>query len=98
MRGRHTPPAPLWDGEFWNADFLFGNERFECDASPLERGLRGVLWRGARQGLMCCEIQFRGAWRCDERGVICQASGGYFGFRKLCAGVTHPPPLSRGEL
>ena len=41
-----------------------------------------------------CEIQFRGACCSEERGVICQASGGCFGFRRQCAGVTHPPPLS----
>ena len=33
---RHTPP-PLSRGEIWML-FLFVNERFECDVSPLERG------------------------------------------------------------
>ena len=28
------------------------------------------------------------------RGVIRQASGDHFDFRRLCAGVTHPQPLS----
>ena len=32
------------------------------------------------------------------RGVIRQILGDCFGFRKLCADVTHPPPLSRGEI
>ena len=31
-------------------------------------------------------------------GVIRQILGDCFGFRKLCADVTHPPPLSRGEI
>ena len=32
------------------------------------------------------------------RGVIRQASGDRFDFRKLCTDVTHPRPLSRGEV
>ena len=32
-----THPQPLSRGEIWML-FLFVNERFECDVSPLERG------------------------------------------------------------
>ena len=42
MLGRDTPPAPLKRGG-WDVVFLFGNEWVECEDSPLERGLRGVL-------------------------------------------------------
>ena len=42
MLGRHTPPAPLKRGAL-DAVFLFGNGWVVWVASPLERGLRGVL-------------------------------------------------------
>ena len=97
MLGRHTPPAPLERGVLDAAFYLVMGD-LSGDISPLERGLRGVLRRGARQGLMCCEIQFREACCSEERGVICQASGGCYDFRKLCAGVTHPRPSREGRL
>ena len=42
MRGRNTPPAPLQRGEL-RCYFLLGNERFEWDVSPLERGFEGCV-------------------------------------------------------
>ena len=38
----HTPD-PSREGRFENC-VLFGNEWVDGDVSPLERGLRGVLW------------------------------------------------------
>ena len=32
------------------------------------------------------------------RGEVGRALDGCFWFRRLCAGVTHPRPLSRGEV
>ena len=43
MHMRHTPPAPLERGD-WGGAFFVGNEWVECKVSPLERGLKGVLW------------------------------------------------------
>ena len=91
----HTP-APLERGVL-RCCFLVVNKWFVRDASPLERGLSGVLRRGARQGMKYCEIQFRETCCSEERGVICQASGGCFGFRRQCLGVTHPRPSREGS-
>ena len=70
---------------------FLGNEWFVvwC-VSPLERGSRGVLRWGARHGVrwFCC---------CLVRWYFL-ALGDCFDFRRLCAGVTHPRPLSRGEI
>ena len=69
------------------------------------------LWRGcfpSREGSKGCVTVRVAAWveglrdtvsrRLVLQGVIRQASGDRFDFRKLCADVTHPRPLSRGEV
>ena len=69
------------------------------------------LWRGcfpSREGIKGCVTVRVAAWveglrdtvsrRLVLQGVIRQASGDRFDFRKLCADVTHPRPLSRGEV
>ena len=69
------------------------------------------LWRGcfpSREGIEGCVTVRVAAWveglrdtvsrRLVLQGVIRQASGDRFDFRKLCADVTHPRPLSRGEV
>ena len=38
MHGRHTPPAPLWDGEILGAAFLLVMSGLSVFISPLERG------------------------------------------------------------
>ena len=43
MLGRYTPPAPLERGG-WDAVFLLVMSGLSGDVSPLDRGLRGVLW------------------------------------------------------
>ena len=43
MLGRHTPPAPLDRGGS-GAAFLLVMSDLSGYVSPLERGLRGVLW------------------------------------------------------
>ena len=48
MLGRHTPPAPLWDGEIWMRLFYLEKRGLSVFVSPLERGLKGcVMERGA---------------------------------------------------
>ena len=86
VHGRHTHPAPLERGDL-KYSFLVGNERFVvlC-VSPLERGLRGVLRREARAGKKYCNV------------VFLELRVDVFDFRRLCSGVTHPRPLSRGEI
>ena len=55
--------------------------------SPLERGLKGgVTLRGA----VWVEVFFLGG--------VCLLWVVAFDLRRLCAGVTHPRPLSRGEV
>ena len=39
-----THPRPLSRGEVWNAVFLLLMSGLSGGVSPLERGLRGVLW------------------------------------------------------
>ena len=41
--GRHTPPPPSREGRF-GCCFLPESVGIEWRVSPLERGLRGVLW------------------------------------------------------
>ena len=43
VHGRHTPPAPLDRGGS-GAAFLLVMSDLSGYVSPLERGLRGVLW------------------------------------------------------
>ena len=50
MLGYHTPPGPSQEGRFGYC-FLFDNEEFSVYVSPLERGLRGVLWWDVRVGM-----------------------------------------------
>ena len=64
--------------------------------SPLERGFKGcVMVRGAVWAEELRDTVSRGL---VLRGVIRQASGDCFWSRRLCLGVTHPLPLSRGEV
>ncbi|WP_270569505.1 hypothetical protein [Coprobacter secundus] len=69
------------------------------------------LWRGcfpSREGIKGCVTVRVAAWveglrdtvsrRLVLQGVIRQASGGCYDFRKLCAGVTHPRPSREGRL
>ena len=88
-RASHTP-APLQKGAL-NTAFLFENKRFGYDVFPLEWGLRGVLRRGGGGGV---EIIFAAVWW----GGIYWFWEVAFDFRWLYADVTHPRPLSRGEL
>ena len=89
MRGRDTPPAPLKRGGL-ECCFLVVNEWFEWGCFPSGEGIEGcVMVRGAGwlKCFCCCLVR-----RCFL------ASGGFFDFRRLCLGVTHPQPLSRGEI
>ena len=66
-----------------------------------------MVYFPSREGIEGC-VTVRGAVR-DEvlwesvsgslvlRGSICRLRVDVFDFRQLCADVTHPPPLSRGE-
>ena len=49
VRERHTLPALLERGD--GMLFLFDNGEFSVYVSPLERGLRGVLWWDVRVGM-----------------------------------------------
>ena len=71
VRGRDTPPAPLKRGDLDTA-FCLEMSDLCVLVSPLERGSRGVLWRGARDGWRCfCH--------CLEMWCFL-ASGGCLGF------------------
>ena len=64
-----THPLPLSRGEVWNADFLFGNEMFECICFPSREWIKGcVMVRGAAgvevlrdtvSGSLACELSAR---------------------------------------
>ena len=69
--------------------------------SPLERGFKGcVTVRGAAWG----EMFLPSCWDMlhllllVELWSICRLWVTALGFRRLCTGVTHPRPLSRGEV
>ena len=83
MRRRHTPPAPLERGGL-KVFFFIENEYFECCVSPLERGLKGcVMVRSVAWAEEFFEEGSVGLWV----AVFC--------FRRQCADVIHPRPLSK---
>ena len=69
----HTP-RPSQEGRFGCCLFVWQWVDYGVVDSPLERGLRGVLWWEARQGLRCCEILFREWWPSNTKSWII----GYF--------------------
>jgi hypothetical protein len=63
---------------------------------PSREGIKGcVTGRGAVWAEGLRDTVSRGL---VLRGVIRQASGDHFDFRRLCAGVTHPRPSREGRL
>ena len=90
MRGRHTPPAPLKRGGL-RCLFLFGNEWFVACRIPLLRGDQGVCYG---EGCGMGGDVFAAVWRCGVSWLRVDV----FDFRRLCTDVTHPLPLSRGEV
>ena len=90
MLGRDIPPAPLKRGDL-GCCFLVGNEWFVVCRIPLLRGDQGVCY-GERRGMGGDD--FAAVWRCGVSWLRVVA----LGLRWLCLGVTHPLPLSRGEV
>ena len=84
--------------------FLVGNEWFVWVGFPSWEGRLGCCFLLGNEIIIKGCVTVRGVgW--DEVflllfgwGSVCQILGDCFGFRKLCADVTHPPPLSRGEV
>ena len=85
--------CPFLIDEAWKSYFLLMISGLWCEISPIERGWRGVLRWEARAGL-----RYYGRFVLVFWGGICWHLVVVFDFRRLCAGVTHPLPLSRGEI
>ena len=95
MHGRDTPPTPLERGD-WDTAFFLVVSRLSGDDSPLERGFKGcVTVRGAAwvEGLRDTVSR-----NLVLRGGICRLWVAAFDLRWQCLDVTHPRPLSRGEV
>ena len=71
--------------------FLVGNEWFVWVGFPSWEGIKGCVTVRSAAGDEMFLLLF--GW-----GSVCQILGDCFGFRRLCADVTHPRPLSRGEI
>ena len=81
----HTP-SPSQEGRL-ECYFLLIMSVLCGEDSPLERGLKGcVMVRSVGWDEMFFEVGSVGLWVA------------VFDYRCLCAGVTHPQPLSRGEI
>ena len=97
MLGRDTPPTPLWDGEILEAAFFLVMRGLWRGCFPVpERGFKGcVTVRGAAwvEGLRNTVSR-----NLVLRGGICRLWVAAFDLRWQCLDVTHPRPLSRGEV